>query len=196
MGSLFQYALHHNLSLVLKVYFSQSSHLLPLDGRLFSMYPYASIMKTPSRWQRLLLRLWAIWERHHYPNEEDVGAWGERWATRYLRLCGCRILAQNIHPIRHGELDIIARRYGVTLFVEVKTRKHEIYGRPMEAIDHRKRVLIRRCTTAWLSKHHLLGKPHFYRFDAMEVVGQPHKGVPILRWIQQIDMSETPYPNV
>ena len=153
-------------------------------------------MHTPNMIQRFLLRLWAWWDTLFQPQDELIGAWGERWAARYLLLSGCRILARNIHPVRHGELDIIARQWGKTRFVEVKTRRNETVGRPLDAVNHQKRLNIRRCATAWLSQHHLLGTSHLYRFDVIEVIGMPKDGVPIIRWIPGINMDETPHPEI
>lgn len=124
------------------------------------------------------------------------GAWGERWATRYLRLHGCRILGCNVRPCRHGELDIIAKQGRYYLFVEVKTRKNEAYGAPIEAVHARKRQLMRRCATQWLSHHFLLNDTTLYRFDAIEVVGEPQQKCPDIRWVQAIDMQGTRRPEV
>jgi putative endonuclease len=53
---------------------------------------------------------------------EAQGRRGETLAAWYLRLTGWRILAQRVKTPR-GEIDLIARRGGVVVFVEVKWRK-------------------------------------------------------------------------
>lgn len=153
-------------------------------------------MKTASAWQRFFMRFYHWWDQRKGRLDEKLGPWGERWAARFLRLNGCRILETNVHPVRHGELDIIARKKGMTLFVEVKTRKNENIGRPLEAITTQKREHIRRCATAWLSQQRLLGTPHLYRFDAIEVIGTPHQGIPLIRWIPSINMEMTRFPDI
>ncbi len=130
------------------------------------------------------------------PRAKNRGAWGERWAVRLLRAEGCRVLARNARPYRHGELDLVAKEGRCILFVEVKTRQNERYGRPLQAISLHKRRLMRQCATHWLAQHHLLGKPVPFRFEAIEVIGSPGHGRPILRRIRTLDMSETRAPEL
>ncbi len=52
---------------------------------------------------------------------ERLGRWGERRAAWWLRLQGWRILDQRV-KVRSGEVDLVARRWKTTAFVEVKTR--------------------------------------------------------------------------
>lgn len=144
----------------------------------------------------LLLNLWHRLDRWQLTQDLPSGAWGERWAARYLRLHGCRIIDQNVRPCRHGELDLIALHGKTYLFVEVKTRKNERHGSPIEAVHRQKRRLMRRCATHWLSRHFLLNDHTPYRFDAIEVVGSPHHDRPEIRWIQGLDMSQTHAPEI
>ena len=53
---------------------------------------------------------------------EKRGRKAEVLAALFLRLKGCRILEHRFRSKR-GEIDLIARRRGVTAFVEVKARK-------------------------------------------------------------------------
>jgi len=54
------------------------------------------------------------------------------------------------------------------VFVEVKTRGSEEFGRPIEAIDRDKRKRISRGGLAWLR---MLDNPDiFFRFDVVEVI--------------------------
>lgn len=52
---------------------------------------------------------------------EKRGHWGERRAAWWLRLHGWRILAQRVR-VPAGEIDLIAKRGALVIFVEVKTR--------------------------------------------------------------------------
>jgi putative endonuclease len=54
------------------------------------------------------------------------------------------------------------------VFVEVKTRTGEDFGRPLDAVDRDKRKRISRGGLAWLR---LLGDPDIlFRFDVVEVI--------------------------
>ena len=52
---------------------------------------------------------------------EKRGRQGERIAAWWLRLKGWRILARRVRT-RAGEIDLIARKPGLVIFVEVKAR--------------------------------------------------------------------------
>jgi len=147
-------------------------------------------------WARLLLLL-CHWRDRLCADRTPLtfGAWGERWATRFLRAQGCRILGQNVRPCHYGELDIIARQRGVLLFVEVKSRRNEDFGRPLTAVTSQKRKMLRRAANHWLAQNQLLDADTRYRFDVVEVVGQPG-ALPEIRWVQRIDMSVAPPPDL
>ena len=146
----------------------------------------------------LALRLWHFYDRHLATGQtpQSIGAWGERWAARYLTLRGCKVLERNARPCRHGELDLVAKRGKVYLFIEVKTRKNEAFGPPITAIHLQKRRRLRKCATYWLSHHHLLNDRTRYRFDAVQVVGTPGGPLPDIRGTKGIDMSQTRAPEL
>ena len=97
-----------------------------------------------------------------------LGEKGERLACWYLRLRGYRILKRNyLCPV--GEIDIIARKGGVLVFVEVRTRREGALVDPMESIGD-------------LKLAHFMDAAHYYlvtgrefeapcRFDIITVSG-------------------------
>ena len=74
-----------------------------------------------------------------------------------------------ISEARHGgEVDIVCRDRDTLVFVEVKTRTREDFGRPVEAVNAAKRKLISRGALAWLQ---LLDNPDILvRFDVVEII--------------------------
>lgn len=67
----------------------------------------------------------------------NIGKAGEDAAAGYLAKKGWRILARN-YRVRGGEMDIVAFRFGILSFVEVKTRTGDMFGAPKDAVDDEK----------------------------------------------------------
>ena len=64
-----------------------------------------------------------------------LGQWGEGQARLHLESKGYRIVAKNFRT-RAGEIDIVAQQDDELVFVEVKTRRGESFGRADESITH------------------------------------------------------------
>jgi putative endonuclease len=77
---------------------------------------------------------------------------GERIAARHYRLRGYRILGANVRAGGH-EVDLIARRGGRLVFVEVKERARNSYGGPVGAVNREKRRRVRHAAASWLQTH-------------------------------------------
>ncbi len=97
-----------------------------------------------------------------------LGAWGEDKAARHLKRLGWKILRRNFRAPGGGEVDLVCRDRDTLVFAEVKTRRSEEMGRPLDAVDRKKQRLIRRGALYWLR---LLGMPEItFRFDVIEVL--------------------------
>jgi len=97
-----------------------------------------------------------------------LGARGEKLAARYLRRHGFKILYRNFRGRQGGEIDLVCRARDTLVFVEVKTRTREDFGRPLEAVNRQKQRRISLGGLAWLR---LLGDPDIlFRFDVVEVI--------------------------
>lgn len=101
---------------------------------------------------------------------KEIGDWGERYAARYLRRRGYRILDTNY---RHGkyELDIVAAGLRDIAFVEVKTRSYrpeELASAPppSAAVDAAKQRFTRAVAREYLYSHPTSKRP---RMDVIEV---------------------------
>ncbi len=95
----------------------------------------------------------------------ELGRFGEERAARYLRLRGYRIVETNF-SCRSGEIDLIARRGGYIVFVEVKLRKSADFAPAREFVTAAKQQRIRTTAALWLSQHETELQP---RFDVIEL---------------------------
>jgi putative endonuclease len=80
-----------------------------------------------------------------------VGDAGEDAVAAWYRARDYEIVARNWR-VRAGEIDVIARRAGVVVFCEVKTRRSDEFGSPAEAVTARKRSRLRGLAIEWLDK--------------------------------------------
>lgn len=77
------------------------------------------------------------------------GRLGEDEAARYLEGEGWSLLARNWRA-GHRELDLVVERNGTVAFVEVKARRGEGCGHPLESITARKRRDVEAAAREWL----------------------------------------------
>ena len=111
-------------------------------------------------------------------------------ASRFLRNHGYKILYRNFKDRRGGEIDIVCRDGDTLVFVEVKTRGNEEFGRPVEAVDRQKQWRVSKGGLAWLR---MLDNPDIvFRFDVVEVL-LPDEGGPQLELIQNAFELSQPY---
>lgn len=83
---------------------------------------------------------------------KQIGNLGEELAEKYLKKRFWRILSRNFN-VRGGEIDIIAYRFGVLAFFEVKARSNDLYGRPSDAVDGEKLKHIRIAARSFCSAY-------------------------------------------
>ena len=75
---------------------------------------------------------------------QSVGRWGEQAAADYLAQHGYQVAGRNIRT-PYGEIDLIARKDGITVFVEVKARTARSLGPPEMAVTPRKQAHMLAC---------------------------------------------------
>ncbi len=102
-------------------------------------------------------------------NNKIKGNKGENIACDFLKKKNFKIIERNF-SCKFGEIDIIAEDGNFLVFVEVKRRLTEKYGRPCEAVNYKKQKTIAFCATYYLSRMSLMGKP--VRFDVVEILGE------------------------
>jgi putative endonuclease len=100
-----------------------------------------------------------------------LGRSGEAAAISFLRRKLYSIMDANFRT-RYGEIDIIARRGDVIAFVEVKTRRGDLFGKPFEAVGPRKQEQLRRMASSWLALHHTddTVRSSIFRFDVISII--------------------------
>jgi putative endonuclease len=77
---------------------------------------------------------------------------GERLARRFYRLRGYRILGENVWA-GGNEVDLIVRRGRTLVFCEVKQKRGDRFGSPLEMVTEEKRRRVERAAAAWLAVH-------------------------------------------
>lgn len=107
-----------------------------------------------------------------------LGDKGERHAARFLRRQGFRIVATNYRS-QIGEIDLIAVDGSQVVFVEVKTRKSNKFGEPVEAVGPAKQKKLTQLALAYLKKHKLLDRS--CRFDIVGVIWPDGTKTPEIR---------------
>ena len=105
-------------------------------------------------------------------NNRKTGSGQEQLAADYLVRKGHRILERNFR-CRLGEIDIISldRTAKALVFTEVKYRRSDRQGDPLEAVDVRKQYRICR-TAAYYMMQHCVNMDLSCRFDVIAVTGE------------------------
>jgi putative endonuclease len=120
-----------------------------------------------------------------------TGLWGEAQAALYLKSHGLKILGRRVRLDARDEIDLLARDQITLVFVEVKTRRSEEFGRPIRAVDRRKRHALCRAALRYLRR--LTEPPQAFRFDVVEVIGRPLAFHPLIRHIENAFPLERRY---
>jgi len=94
-----------------------------------------------------------------------TGQAGEALAAAHLQQQGYTIVQKNYRH-RRAEVDIIAQKENLLVFVEVKTRGTDRYGYPEEAVNFKKEALLLSAAEAYIEE---TAWPHDIRFDIVSI---------------------------
>jgi putative endonuclease len=83
---------------------------------------------------------------------QALGVLGEELAFHELRRKGYKVLLRN-YECALGEIDLIAKKDGFLVFIEVKTRSSDAMGAPAEAVTFEKRRQILRVAKYYLQRY-------------------------------------------
>ena len=111
-----------------------------------------------------------------------VGAYGERVAVEHLVGQGFVVLDRNWR-CRFGELDVVARDGGALVAVEVKTRRSEACGHPLESLTPVKVRRLRQLMAHWLAEHDEHARE--VRLDAVAVL-RPATGPAVVQHVRGV----------
>lgn len=102
-------------------------------------------------------------------NKRVFGSKGEDLACEYLIQNGYEILERNKHFSKFCEIDIIAKYKSKIVFVEVKTRRSDAFGSPLEAITKTKYNNIKTGVISYINDHNIKD----YRVDVIGITLNP-----------------------
>ena len=98
--------------------------------------------------------------------QPSVGKIGEDLAAKFLEEKGYNIIERN-YRFGHGELDIIAEKDNILIFIEVKTKKHDDFGDPINWIKRGKQLQMGRIARGYLYERNITDRD--CRFDVVLV---------------------------
>lgn len=96
----------------------------------------------------------------------ELGAIGEQLANSFLMKNGYQILETNWR-YKRAEVDIIAKDREVLVFIEVKTRSTDAFGKPEEFITEQKERFMADAASMYMEK---IGHDWAIRFDVISII--------------------------
>ncbi len=108
-------------------------------------------------------------------SHNDLGAKGENLAANYLHANGYEVLKRNYRYGR-AEVDIVVRKDGILIFVEVKTRSSSQWGDPEDFVSPKKVELFLDAAFHFMQEMEYEGE---IRFDILSIIISKHSGVEI-----------------
>jgi putative endonuclease len=98
-----------------------------------------------------------------------LGDEAEKTVAGYLTSKGYSVEYTN-HYCRYGEVDVIARRGELWVFVEVRMRKNAVFGNPAATVRSVKQRRVAVAALDFLTRQRLYGRVEV-RFDVVAVLG-------------------------
>lgn len=114
----------------------------------------------------------------------DLGKWGEEVAAKYLLNKGYIIIDRDWKS-GHRDIDIIARSGDIVVFIEVKTRRNNVFGEPEDAVNFMKLRNLRAAVNHYVKYKHINND---IQFDVISIIGTPDGGEPTINHFEDIPM--------
>ena len=115
----------------------------------------------------------------HY--NRQFGSWGEQVAAQYLEMRGFTILDRN-YRTPYGEIDLIAQKEDMIIFVEVKTRSGKEFGMPEDAITPKKREHLTQCAQYYWLQYD--DEKVDWRIDVISIITIKNQTQPEVTWFE------------
>lgn len=107
----------------------------------------------------------------------EIGKLGEDIARKHLLSKNYKIVTSNFKT-KFGEIDVIALKDNVLVFVEVKLKIGDFFGKPEEMINPHKMFQVQSTAENFLQNNQKLAKSvESYRIDAICIVLNQNKEV-------------------
>lgn len=106
------------------------------------------------------------------------GQRAEQQTVRFLQEQGYRIIQRN-YRCRLGEIDLIAEDGAVLCFIEVRSRRSDAFGDPLETIDRPKQRRIIRAARLFLARGGCGDRE--VRFDVVGIVYEPELRIRLIK---------------
>lgn len=100
--------------------------------------------------------------------KQIIGLKGENFSCDYLLENGFEIVERN-YRFKRAEIDIIAKKEKLLIFIEVKTRKNNTYGYPEEFVSNKKIELFREASEEYIESTKWKGN---IRFDIVALISK------------------------
>lgn len=124
-------------------------------------------------------------ERQQKRNDYRIGMAGEVLAAAYLKMKGYELLTSN-YRFAHREIDLIMRKNGFLIFVEVKTRAPCSLIAAPTSVDLRKQMFLYSVASKYIRENH---SSEDVRFD---IIWVERKGS-ACRVVEHIQNAFSPY---
>lgn len=111
-------------------------------------------------------------------NTKESGDLAERLAADFLEGYGLNIIERNFRT-RYGEIDLIANDSGMVVIIEVRAKKNEFSGLPIETVNYKKQQKVLKMARWYLAQNKLTD-----RAARIDVVGVTLTRPPKFEWIK------------
>ena len=117
----------------------------------------------------------------------EFGQWAENNVAQYLEDKGYKILGKNYRK-PWGEIDIIAQKMGILIFIEVKANKEEIIGfEPENRVNPEKLLKLQRTAQTYLAAKKYSSTQE-WQIDIIGITLDRNRGVAKIKHFKNVEV--------